>query len=171
MTARSEGRPKTSGRPRVGGRPRASDEDEWMLHANCRGMGDKLFPEAAAQRSARSICAKCPVRRECLAVALDDRIEWGVWGGMTERERRALLRERPGVKSWWAAFGLGTMKSVRAVPPRSGPPPATPTSRPARAVPLSIAGVGVERRPGPGRPPAPGAARRAARQEHRQEHR
>jgi WhiB family redox-sensing transcriptional regulator len=42
----------------------------------------------------------CPVRTECLADALDNRIEFGVWGGMTERERRALLRRRPGVGSW-----------------------------------------------------------------------
>jgi WhiB family redox-sensing transcriptional regulator len=40
------------------------------------------------------------VRTECLADALDNRVEFGVWGGMTERERRALLRRRPGIKSW-----------------------------------------------------------------------
>jgi hypothetical protein len=42
----------------------------------------------------------CPVRFECLAEALDNRIEWGVWGGMTERERRLLLRQRSDVTSW-----------------------------------------------------------------------
>lgn len=42
----------------------------------------------------------CPVRAECLAEALDNRIDFGVWGGMTERERRALLRRRPEVRSW-----------------------------------------------------------------------
>jgi WhiB family redox-sensing transcriptional regulator len=40
------------------------------------------------------------VKAECLAEALDNQIEWGVWGGMTERERRALLRRRPNVTSW-----------------------------------------------------------------------
>jgi WhiB family redox-sensing transcriptional regulator len=40
------------------------------------------------------------VRYECLAEALDNRIEWGVWGGMTERERRLLLRQRGDVVSW-----------------------------------------------------------------------
>ncbi len=43
----------------------------------------------------------CAVRTECLADALDHRVEFGVWGGMTERERRALLRRRPDVLSWW----------------------------------------------------------------------
>lgn len=42
----------------------------------------------------------CFVRTECLADALDNRIEFGIWGGMTERERRALLRRRPHVTSW-----------------------------------------------------------------------
>ena len=40
------------------------------------------------------------MRTECLAEALDNEIEWGVWGGMTERERRAILRKRPNVTSW-----------------------------------------------------------------------
>ena len=46
------------------------------------------------------MCGGCPVRTECLADALDNRVEFGVWGGLTERERRALLRRRPNVKSW-----------------------------------------------------------------------
>jgi WhiB family redox-sensing transcriptional regulator len=46
------------------------------------------------------VCTGCPVRMECLAEALDHRIEWGVWGGMTERERRLLLRQRSDVDSW-----------------------------------------------------------------------
>jgi WhiB family redox-sensing transcriptional regulator len=56
--------------------------------------------QGAAQNRAKLICRGCPVRTECLADALDNRIEFGVWGGMTERERRALLRRRPDVDSW-----------------------------------------------------------------------
>jgi WhiB family transcriptional regulator, redox-sensing transcriptional regulator len=37
---------------------------------------------------------------ECLADSLDNHTEFGVWGGMTERQRRALLKRRPGVLSW-----------------------------------------------------------------------
>ncbi|KOV41956.1 WhiB family transcriptional regulator [Streptomyces sp. H036] len=59
-----------------------------------------MFVEGAAQNKAKAVCAGCPVRTECLAHALDHRIEHGIWGGMTERERRALLRRRPLVTSW-----------------------------------------------------------------------
>ena len=61
---------------------------------------DELFVQGAAQNRAKVVCATCPVRTECLADALDNRVEYGVWGGMTERERRALLRKRPDVHSW-----------------------------------------------------------------------
>lgn len=37
---------------------------------------------------------------ECGADALDNRVEFGVWGGMTERQRRALLKQYPDVESW-----------------------------------------------------------------------
>ena len=74
--------------------------EDWTMLAKCRGMGDALFPEAIDQKRAKAVCMGCPVRFECLAEALDDRIEWGVWGGMTERERRQLLRQRPDVRSW-----------------------------------------------------------------------
>ncbi|GGS91404.1 hypothetical protein GCM10010270_74430 [Streptomyces violaceus] len=50
---------------------------------------------ALAQNWAKAICTSCPVRTECLAHALEHRTEHGIWGGMTERERRALLQRRP----------------------------------------------------------------------------
>ncbi len=73
---------------------------EWTLQAKCLGMGDTFFTDATTQKQVKAICADCPVRAECLAEALDERIEWGVWGGLTERERRKLLRRRPDVTSW-----------------------------------------------------------------------
>lgn len=74
--------------------------DDWTLEAKCRGMQDQLFPEGADQKRARAVCFGCSVRPYCLAEALDNRIEWGVWGGMTERERRQLLRQRSDITSW-----------------------------------------------------------------------
>ena len=75
--------------------------DEWFSRAACRTTDpDELFVQGAAQNRAKSVCMACNVRTECLADALDHRVEFGVWGGMTERERRALLRRRPQVTSW-----------------------------------------------------------------------
>jgi WhiB family transcriptional regulator, redox-sensing transcriptional regulator len=68
--------------------------------AACRDSGEALFVQGEAQNRAKRICTACPIRTECLADALDSRTEFGVWGGMTERERRALLRRRPNVTSW-----------------------------------------------------------------------
>jgi WhiB family redox-sensing transcriptional regulator len=74
---------------------------DWTARAACRNLNpDELFVQGAAQNKAKARCMGCPVRAECLADALDNRVEFGVWGGMTERERRALLRRRPNVKSW-----------------------------------------------------------------------
>jgi len=75
--------------------------EDWLAKAACRSTDpDALFVQGAAQNRAKAICMGCSVRTECLADALDNRIEFGVWGGMTERERRALLRRRPHVSSW-----------------------------------------------------------------------
>ncbi len=91
-------------------------DGHWTSRASC-GVGkvlpDDLFVEGAAQREARAVCAGCPVRLECLADALDSRADFGVWGGMTERERRALLRRRPEVSSW--RHELVGVDQVRAV--------------------------------------------------------
>jgi len=74
---------------------------DWAATAACRSTDpDELFVQGAAQNRAKAVCQGCPVRIECLADALDHRVEFGVWGGMTERERRALLRRRPNVTSW-----------------------------------------------------------------------
>ncbi|MFG2639047.1 WhiB family transcriptional regulator [Streptomyces sp. NPDC048362] len=77
------------------------DDDAWREWAACRATDpDALFVPGAAQNSAKAVCDGCIVRTECLSAALDNRIEHGIWGGMTERERRALLRRRPTVTSW-----------------------------------------------------------------------
>ena len=69
----------------------------------CKGKDPDLFfaPDAefvtARQKreaKAKTICAGCPVRDACLAYALDAREGYGIWGGLNEDERRALLRQR-----------------------------------------------------------------------------
>ena len=75
--------------------------NDWAAQAACRTTDpDTLFVQGAAQNRVKAICLGCTVRTECLADALDNNVEFGVWGGMTERERRALLRRRPHVSSW-----------------------------------------------------------------------
>ena len=77
----------------------------WVAKALCRTADpDDLFVRGAAQRKAATICRHCPVAMECLADALDNRVEFGVWGGMTERQRRALLKAHPEVTSWREYF-------------------------------------------------------------------
>mgnify|MGYP001159198923 FL=1 len=74
---------------------------EWVAQARCRDIDpDELFVRGAAQRKAAAICRHCPVLLQCRADALDNRVEFGVWGGMTERQRRALLKQHPEVRSW-----------------------------------------------------------------------
>ena len=87
--------------------------DGWASVAKCRGGDpDALFVRGAAQQSAKQVCQGCPVVAECLADALDSRIEFGVWGGKTERERRALLRQNPSVASWWNLFAEGRARQA-----------------------------------------------------------
>jgi WhiB family redox-sensing transcriptional regulator len=88
---------------------------EWTTQALCQSGDDPdyLFQRGAAQNVAKLVCRSCPVRTECLADALDNRVEWGVWGGMTERERRALLRRRPDVTSWARLFAEATSSIVQ----------------------------------------------------------
>ena len=77
----------------------------WVAKARCRSTDpEELFVRGAAQRKAVKICRCCPVIEECGADALDHQMEWGVWGGMTERERRSLLKRHPEVTSWAEFF-------------------------------------------------------------------
>ncbi|MDO7868438.1 WhiB family transcriptional regulator [Nocardioides jiangxiensis] len=87
--------------------------EDWSMQAACREtQPDSLFVKGAEQNKAKQVCASCLVRSECLAEALENRIEWGVWGGMTERERRALLRNNPGA-SWADVLRAAKSAGVR----------------------------------------------------------
>lgn len=74
----------------------AVDELAWQDYGNCRGAdADLFFPErGASTRRAKAICDGCPVRRECLDYALAHGEKFGIWGGLSERERRRVRRER-----------------------------------------------------------------------------
>jgi len=68
--------------------------DSWTNLALCRGMDSTVFfarslPEA---REAIRVCERCPVRQQCLEYAVDNDMDLGVWGGLTERQRRTYVR-------------------------------------------------------------------------------
>lgn len=77
------------------------EDHNWVVHARCaEDPPDSLFVRGAAQRQAKQRCLGCPVRLECLADALQCGCDYGVWGGLTERERRAIRRRFPEVVNW-----------------------------------------------------------------------
>lgn len=70
--------------------------EQWMAQAKCRGADpSEYFPsDGVGVERIQRVCTGCPVRAECLEYALRHRIEHGVWGGASERERRRILRRR-----------------------------------------------------------------------------
>ena len=71
-------------------------DPRWADNANCGSCdAEALFSTSSAQREMRDICRNCSVRLMCLADALQSNMRYGLWGGLTERERRQLLRAVP----------------------------------------------------------------------------
>ena len=77
---------------------------DWRHDAACRDEDPELFypignlgPALLQVEQAKAVCRRCPVTRQCLAFALDAGEDFGVWGGMSEEERRAVKR-RGGVR-------------------------------------------------------------------------
>ena len=95
---------------RAGGRPQdrwdppdskladllTTDNLGWQDKANCKGAdADLFFPErGASTRKAKTICSACQVRVECLEFALLESEKFGIWGGLSERERRRIRKQR-----------------------------------------------------------------------------
>ena len=75
------------------------DETEdlsWQEYANCLGVDpDLVCPvRGASTREAKEVCRGCVVRDDCLEYALTNGEKFGIWGGMSERERRRIRRQR-----------------------------------------------------------------------------
>ena len=68
----------------------------WQARANCMGVDpDLFFPErGASTREAKEVCRGCVVREDCLEFAIANGEKFGIWGGMSERERRRVRRAR-----------------------------------------------------------------------------
>ena len=71
-------------------------DTEWMARGNCAHEPPSMFfpSDGVGVEVARRICATCPVKDQCLEHALVNRIDHGVWGGCSERERRRILKRR-----------------------------------------------------------------------------
>jgi WhiB family redox-sensing transcriptional regulator len=71
-------------------------DTNWMAEGNCRSESPSLFfpSDGVGVDVARRICETCPVKSPCLEYALRNRIDHGVWGGASERERRRIARRR-----------------------------------------------------------------------------
>ena len=77
-------------------RPAVEDEAlAWQTDALCAQTDpESFFPEkGGSTREAKRICESCEVRSDCLDYALENDERFGIWGGLSERERRKLRRE------------------------------------------------------------------------------
>ncbi len=71
-------------------------DTNWMARGLCANESpEKFFPsDGVGVDVARRVCEGCPVKTPCLEHALRNRIDHGVWGGCSERERRRILKRR-----------------------------------------------------------------------------
>jgi len=69
-------------------------EMDWTTAARCRGVDPEQFfvRGSANARAAVKVCSRCTVKDECLRYALEHDVDFGIWGGLTERQRRAHAR-------------------------------------------------------------------------------
>ena len=67
---------------------------DWQDDASCKGLDPDIWflDRVQSARTAKRICSDCPVRIECLVFALSNNERFGVWGGMTEAERKKIRR-------------------------------------------------------------------------------
>lgn len=79
-----------------GAPPDPDSATAWMADGNCRLHPPATFfpSDGVGVDRARKICKGCPVGEQCLEYALENRIDHGVWGGCSERERRRILKRR-----------------------------------------------------------------------------
>ena len=72
------------------------EDQDWRSGAACAAVGEAelwFAVGALEHKKAKSICRHCDVRRECLSYAMSEPVDHGIWGGLTERERRRQRRQ------------------------------------------------------------------------------
>jgi WhiB family redox-sensing transcriptional regulator len=105
MTAPAPAAPDVEQRPARRESHAASHEWEWQLRGACRQADPELFFHPWGERdpsrsrrevAAKKVCADCPVVAHCRDYALESREPYGVWGGLSEHDREAILGVRFG---------------------------------------------------------------------------
>ncbi len=73
-----------------------TDSEAWLQEGACLGLDPETFfpSDTRGVEVAKEICRQCVVRKECLEYALENRIDHGVWGGESRRERARILKQR-----------------------------------------------------------------------------
>src|SRR5699024_2856653 len=90
-----------------------TEDQSWAARGACVSMDpDGFFVQGARQNRAKTTWVGCAVKMECLADALDNRIDFRVWGGWTELARRRLLRRHTTVSVWAAALRHAAQPAV-----------------------------------------------------------
>lgn len=82
--------------PKIGDRPRLPVVDDlgWKQDGDCRRLDpDLFFPESGNGNAAKRVCATCDVAEKCLAYALANEEEHGIWGGTSGSQRKKMMRE------------------------------------------------------------------------------
>ncbi len=90
----------------------AIPDEPWMGNALCTEIGGDLFfsenkGDTAGLRDAKRICQLCPVQIDCLQFAMDNNEAFGIWGGLSTRERRRIQRGLTPARSNRRANGHG----------------------------------------------------------------
>jgi WhiB family transcriptional regulator, redox-sensing transcriptional regulator len=82
----------------------APEQLDWQEQAACRGydntqffgpdFGESELEKQAREAKAKTVCQTCPVAEPCLEFAMDTNQKYGIWGGLTDKERASLKRRR-----------------------------------------------------------------------------
>lgn len=97
--------------------------EQWRDNAKCRGLPSYLFypsDEPGGVEAAKEFCQSCPVKSQCKEEALREKEQYGVWGGLSERERRRIAKRRRRVSELLSDTGQIPRSAPESVPSGGG---------------------------------------------------
>lgn len=135
--------------------------EPWMADGLCGQTDPEMFfPEkGGSTKNAKKVCAACPVKAECLDYALERDQRFGIWGGLSERERRRLRAPRKekaqaprAARVEWSPEEDATLRYLASDPERTNGTIARILGRPQASVRTRRRTLGIEPSPRRGRP-------------------